>query len=100
MTDWGYYWASTTHVEELSTDTTGENATYLSFGRALGYFDQGGTLTMLDVHGAGAQRSNDKEVLTGGGVGSADIGSGTFYYHGPQGDVLRLNNMVRCVRNM
>lgn len=97
-TDWGYYWASTTHVDN---DDNGSNATYMSFGRALGYFDMQGSLAMLDVHGAGAQRSNDKlDVAHEGGAASGDIGFGTFYYHGPQGDILRLDNKVRCVRTI
>jgi hypothetical protein len=91
-TDWAFYWTSTTHVDN---DDDGTNAVYLSFGRALGYYQS----SMLDVHGAGAQRSNDKQdVATEAGASSIDLGSGTFYYHGPQGDVLRLNNRVRCVR--
>lgn len=94
VTDWGYYWASSTHVDN---NDDGTNATYLSFGRALGYFNT----MMLDVHGAGSQRSNDKQdVANEGGANSADIGFGTFYYHGPQGDILRLNNKVRCVRDI
>ena len=96
-TDWGYYWASTTHQ---NINGNSNNATYLSFGRALGYLDAGAGLQVLDVHGAGAQRSNDKlSVATEPGVASENIGYGTFYYHGPQGDILRLNNKVRCVRN-
>ena len=97
ITDWGYYWASTTHVDN---NDDGTNATYLSFGRALGYFDAGG-FSILDVHGAGSQRSNDKQdVATEAGAASANEGFGTFYYHGPQGDILRLDNKVRCVRDL
>ena len=81
------------------------NSTYLSFGRALGYYDTDPapatvSLDMDDVHGAGAQRSNDKLDVAGTpGAASANIGYGEFYYHGPQGDVLRLNNKVRCVNS-
>ncbi len=90
-TDWGWYWASTTHA---NNDGVGENGAYVSFGRALGYFMD----NMLDVHGAGAQRSNSKtDVATGGD--SATNSYGTFYYYGPQGDILRLDNYVRCVRD-
>jgi hypothetical protein len=47
-----------------------------------------GERELLDVHGAGAQRSDPK-------TGSAD----RFPYgRGPQGDVIRIENMVRCVR--
>lgn len=91
--DWGYYWAATTHVNHTGD---GSSAAYLSFGRALGYMSS----NILDVHGAGAQRSNDKlDVATTPGVSSANLGYGTFYYHGPQGDVLRHNNKVRCVNS-
>ena len=94
--DWGYYWASTTH-QNMNNNST--HATYVSFGRALGYFNTGLTREMLDVHGAGAQRSNDKLNIIVGADGFNNIGYGQFYYHGPQGDILRLNNKVRCVRN-
>lgn len=97
-TDWGYYWTSTTHV---NNDGNGSNAVYISFGRALGYFNAGAGLEVLDVHGAGSQRSNDKTDVAGEmGASSSDAGNGTFYYHGPQGDILRLDNRVRCVRNI
>lgn len=97
ITDWGYYWASTTHVDN---NDDGTNATYLSFGRALGYFGTP-TLQVLDVHGAGSQRSNDKlDVANEAGAASATDANGLFYYHGPQGDILRLDNKVRCVRNL
>jgi len=91
-TDWGFYWASTTHTDYLGL---GKNGAYVSFGRALGYFES----ALTDVHGAGAQRSNDKtDVATQGTV--ANLGYGNFYYHGPQGDILRLDNMVRCVTDI
>lgn len=97
-TDWGYYWTSTTHVDDSGDGT---NAAYLSFGRALGYFNAGSGLQILDVHGAGAQRSNDKlDVANEPGAAAANVGNGTFYYHGPQGDILRLDNRVRCVRDI
>jgi hypothetical protein len=92
VTDWGYYWASTTHAKYTGN---GDNATYLSFGRALGYFDS----TLTDVHGAGAQRSDHKSDIATGNS-SANLGYGTFYYSGPQGDIARLDNMVRCVRDI
>ncbi len=92
-TDWGYYWSSTTHA---SYGGNGSSGSYISFGRALGYMGN----TILDVHGAGAQRSNEKMNENGLGSSSAieDDGS-TFYYKGPQGDILRIDNMVRCVRD-
>ena len=94
ITDWGYYWSSTTHMD---TNGNGANAAYISFGRALGFiFDM-----VLDVHGAGAQRSNDKlDVSTKPGAQSTSLNNSIFYYKGPQGDILRINNKVRCVRNL
>lgn len=76
--DYGFYWTSTTH---LDGPTPGGMACYISFGRAIGQM-RGRT---LDVHGAGAQRSDPK-------VGQPVLG------HGPQGDARRVYNFVRCVR--
>ncbi len=90
--DWGAYWSSTTHV--TYTDH-GTSAAYVSFGESLGYFSG----TVQDVHGAGAQRSDNKVSPSDvGGASTLDLGYGTFYYHGPQGDILRNDNYVRCVR--
>ncbi len=95
-TDYAYYWSSTTHLDD-NDDAT--NAVYLSFGRADGYFCEGPSCSYLDVHGAGAQRSNDKASESADGASSANLGYGSFYYHGPQGDIVRTDNKVRCVRN-
>lgn len=92
--DWAYYWASTAHVDN---DDDGSNATYIAFGRALGYMNN----SILDVHGAGSQRSNGKvSVDTEPGANSATGTNSLFFYKGPQGDILRENNMVRCVRDI
>lgn len=81
-----FYWTSTTHASIRS----GGNAAYIAFGEALGWMSppQGGNATLMDVHGAGAQRSDPKT----GNAGDYPQG------HGPQGDVIRINNYVRCVR--
>lgn len=79
--DYGYYWTSTTH---LNRQTGATDAVYLAFGRALGYI--GGT--WVDVHGAGAQRSDPK---TGD---PANFPQG----RGPQGDAIRILNYARCER--
>ena len=81
--DWGYYWSSTTHINSNNTNS-GANAAYISFGRALGYMRS----QWMDVHGAGAQRSDPK------------TGSASQYPtgHGPQGDAIRIQNYVRVVR--
>lgn len=85
--DWPYYWTGTTHAGPRG----GTAAVYLSFGRALGYMPdrRTGDKQLLDVHGAGAQRSDPK---TGD---PADYAGG----RGPQGDVVRILNHVRCVRS-
>ena len=84
-----FYWTSTTHLDG-PPDRQG-SAVYVSFGRALGWmqFPPGvGEYRLLDVHGAGAQRSDPK---TGN---PADFPHG----RGPQGDVIRIYNYVRLVR--
>jgi len=91
--DWSSYWSSTTHVNHTGS---GHNATYVSFGRALGNMNG----TILDVHGAGAQRSNNKEDVSGSGASSATGANGVYYYQGPQGDIMRINNKFRCVRSI
>jgi lysozyme family protein len=86
--DYPFYWTGTTHVENGS----GDYAVYLSFGRALGWMDTPSTNghELMDVHGAGAQRSDPK---TGS---AADYPDG----FGPQGDVIRIENYARPVRDM
>ncbi len=83
--DYPYYWTSTTHVNMIG----GQNAVYIAFGRALGWMkSSNGDFKLLDVHGAGAQRSDPK------------TGKLSDYPHGrgPQGDVVRIYNFVRLVR--
>jgi hypothetical protein len=79
--DFPYYWSSTTH---LTSTGSGGAAVYVSFGRAEGYWNN----TWVDVHGAGAQRSDPKA----GDPGKYPTG------HGPQGDAIRIYNYVRLVR--
>jgi hypothetical protein len=84
--DYGHYWTGTTHASAAS----GANAVYVAFGEALGWMEnpQTGEYALLDVHGAGAQRSDPKT----GDASDYPLG------HGPQGDVIRIDNLVRCVR--
>ena len=84
--DYPSFWSSTTHLDGRSP---GDHAVYIAFGRALGYmkFPHSYNKELLDVHGAGAQRSDPKS-------GDASRFSGG---RGPQGDVVRINNYVRCV---
>jgi hypothetical protein len=116
--EYPFFWSSTTHLDG-PPDRQGGAAIYVAFGRALGWMQPrgggGGTagegpglggsraggpgrgrptsggsgnVQLLDVHGAGAQRSDPK------------VGDPQDYPHGrgPQGDVIRIFNFVRCVR--
>jgi hypothetical protein len=82
VADYGFYWSNTTFCSQ--TPTHGTAACYFSFGRAMGYMG-----SWMDVHGAGAQRSDPK---TGD---PANYPTG----FGPQGDAIRIYNFVRLVRN-
>ena len=75
-TDYPYFWTSTTH---LDGPTPEGSAAYFAFGKALGKMRD----TVMDVHGAGAQRSDPK--------------TGQAMSRGPQGDMIRVENYVRCV---
>jgi len=78
--DYPSYWSSTTHKQASGNSPT---AVYISFGRSMGYMNG----SWLDVHGAGAQRSEQKSG------NPADYATG----HGPQGDAVHIYNYVRCV---
>jgi arylsulfatase A-like enzyme len=84
--DFAHYWTSSTHIGARGSET----AVYFAFGRSLGFMKdrRTGEYTLMDVHGAGSQRSDPK------------IGDASDFPHGrgPQGDVIRIENMVRCVR--
>jgi hypothetical protein len=80
-----FYWSSTTH-KRLGG---GEAAAYVAFGRSQGWMPGfGGNYDLLDVHGAGSQRSDPK----------AGHPSRFPRGRGPQGDVIEIYNMVRPVR--
>ena len=86
--DYPFFWTSTTHLEGLGGP--GSAAVYVAFGRALGFMQTSpGTFHLWDVHGAGAQRSDPK-------AGDPAAFPRGF---GPQGDVIRIRNFVRLVRN-
>ncbi|MGX9416110.1 Lcl domain-containing protein [Vibrio sp. WJH972] len=74
--DYPYFWTSTTHLDGPNPEGS---AVYVSFGKALGKMRE----TIMDVHGAGSQRSDPK-------IGEA-------MSRGPQGDMIRVENYVRCV---
>ncbi len=89
--DYPWYWTGTTHA---AADGTARSAVYVCFGRALGYFGPPGMESWVDVHGAGAQRSDIKDGDFSG-LNYAYDG----YYFGPQGDARRHYNYVRLVRD-
>lgn len=78
-----YYWSGTTHQDGPEPCSS---AVYLAFGEAQG--EMNGKL--MDVHGAGSQRSDPKS-------GDPDTYPQFF---GPQGDVRYVYNAVRCVRDI
>lgn len=75
--DYPYFWSSTTHLDGRVAE---DSAVYIAFGKALGNMRD----TVMDVHGAGAQRSDPK--------------TGKAISRGPQGDYIRVDNYVRAVR--
>jgi len=84
--DFACYWTGSTHTRS----GMGSAAAYIAFGRGLGWMTdrRTGKRALLDVHGAGCQRSDPK----------AGDASRYPYGRGPQGDVLRIRNHVLCVR--
>ncbi len=70
----GWFWSSTTHGDNIS------QADYVCFGKCT-------SIDGVDVHGAGAQRSDPKS-------GDASM----HRAQGGQNDEIRINNYVRCVR--
>ena len=93
--DWPYFWSGTTHLDNMG-------ACYVSFGRALGWMKIGANsyYTLLDVHGAGAQKSDPKSGSPTSYPLGVDSNNNTIYGLGPQGDILRINNYVRMVRTI
>jgi hypothetical protein len=89
-TNYPFYWANTTHADG-PPDHQYTKAVYVAFGEALGFMEAppgSGNYILMDVHGAGAQRSDPKQ------------GDPNNFPHGfgPQGDVIRIYNYVRLVR--
>lgn len=81
--NFGQYWSSTTHQDGKNKS---DSAAYVAFGEALGKMNG----SIMDVHGAGAVRSDPKS------------GSSSSYpsYFGPQGDVRYVYNYVISVRTI
>ncbi|SDW24105.1 Protein of unknown function [Lutibacter oricola] len=78
-----FYWTGTSHLDGANPYSSG---VYIAFGEGQG--EMNGTL--MDVHGAGCQRSDPK---------SGNIDDYPQFF-GPQGDVRYVYNYVRCVRNI
>ena len=78
-----YFWTSTTHLDGPNPY---RSAVYIAFGAAQGKMHG----RLMDVHGAGSQRSDPKS------------GNPRDYpqYFGPQGDLRYVFNYVRCVRTV
>jgi hypothetical protein len=85
--DYPYYWTGTTHAKPYDAPA----GVYIAFGRGLGFMRdyRTGMLKLMDVHGAGAQRCDIKSG------NPSELPRG----RGPQGDVMRIYNYVRCVRD-
>lgn len=90
--DYPFFWSGSTHAN-WTQNNSGAWGAYVCFGTAFGFMEQppgSGNFQLMDVHGAGAQRSDPK-------VGDPDDYPNG---HGPQGDVVRIYNFVRLVRDM
>ena len=78
-----FFWTSTTHLDGVNPYASG---VYIAFGEGQGKMNN----TLMDVHGAGCQRSDPK---------SGNIDDYPQFF-GPQGDVRYVYNYVRCVRTI
>jgi hypothetical protein len=87
--DYPWYWTGTTH---LKSNGMADAGAYVCFGRATGYMMN----AWIDVHGAGAQRSDRKGSDF---TGYAYIPYGYYFPMAPQGDAVRIYNYVRLVRD-
>jgi hypothetical protein len=95
-TDYPWYWTCTTHLDNMY-------GVYVTFGEALGYMKMPPSSTyysLIDVHGAGAQRSDPKSGSVTSYYLGTDQSGNPVYGQGPQGDVIRINNYVRLVRSI
>lgn len=96
--DYPYFWTGTNFKDGTPDGVT---AAYICFGRALGYMKTAGSSSyrLLDVHGAGTQRSDPKSGSVTDFLLGTDAEGRPVYGRGPQGDVVRIRNFVRLVRN-
>jgi hypothetical protein len=82
--DYPFYWSGTTHLKFTGSAYAGA---YVAFGRGLGSMNG---VDVIDVHGAGCQRSDPKY---------GEASQYPSWGHGPQGDLQRVLNYVRLVRD-
>lgn len=96
-----YLWSSTTHLESPPSAEVGDRpftqrgelAVYAAIGPALGFMELplgSGQRSWVDAHGAGAMRSDPKDI------GVAKFPNG----FGPQQDDVRGHNLSLCVRDI
>jgi len=78
-----FFWTGTTHLDGVNPYVS---AVYVAFGEGKGKMNG----VLMDVHGAGCQRSDPK---------SGNINEYPQFF-GPQGDVRYVYNYVRCVRTI
>jgi len=78
-----FFWTGTTHLDGVNPYS---GAVYVAFGEGQGKMNE----ILMDVHGAGCQRSDPK---------SGDMNDYPQFF-GPQGDVRYVYNFVRCVRDI
>lgn len=78
-----FYWTGTSHLDGANPYSS---AVYIAFGEGQGKING----ILMDVHGAGCQRSDPK---------SGDKKDYPEFF-GPQGDVRYVYNYARCVRNI
>ncbi len=83
QSNYGFYWTASTHLDGINPYA---GAAYVSFGEALGKMNN----QVMDVHGAGAVRSDPK---------SGDAEDYPQYF-GPQGDARYVYNYVLSVRTI
>lgn len=97
--DYPFYWTSTSFKDGTRDSIP---AAYIAFGRAFGYMKSknGDYYELLDVHGSGAQRSDPKVGNVSDYRLGVDATGQAVYGRGPQGDVVRIDNFVRLVRDL
>jgi hypothetical protein len=94
-----WFWAGTTFLDGPVLQYTA--AVYVCFGRATGWMMIPGNsyYSLLDVHGAGSQRSDPKRGSPKDFYLGLDSLGDSVFGRGPQGDCIHIENYVRLVRD-